>query len=141
MSTTSLLRVVLDTNIVFEGLTKQSSAAGLIIELWRTNLLNICVSDALWYEYEDVLTRHLSTQRWYRIQPVLNALILQAEFTTIYYTWRPSSPDPGDEHVIDCAMNANAILVTANLRDFREAQQSLGVRVIHPTALVGLLTD
>ncbi|MDF5721225.1 MAG: hypothetical protein PUP91_12240 [Rhizonema sp. PD37] len=32
MSTVSLLRVVIDTNFVFEGLTKQGGAAGLVID-------------------------------------------------------------------------------------------------------------
>jgi predicted nucleic acid-binding protein len=43
------------------------------------------------------------------------------------------SPDPGDDHLIDCAMNANATIITWNLRDFSRAQQSLGLRVQTPT--------
>ena len=41
----------------------------------------------------------------------------------MYFSWRPMSPDPGDEHVIDCAMNACASVVTANTRDFQLAVQ------------------
>jgi hypothetical protein len=37
------------------------------------------------------------------------------------------SLDPGDEHVIDCAMNAQAPVVTLNTRDFRLAAQTLGI--------------
>jgi len=141
MATMVPFRVVLDTNVIFEGLTRQSSAAGLVIDIWRAGLLQVCISDQLWYEYEDVLSRKLSPSRWQPMQPVLNALIRQAEFVAIYYTWRPSSPDPGDQHVIDCAMNAHAIVVTANLRDFRQAHQQLGLRVIHPAVLLTLLSE
>ena len=50
--------------------------------------------------------------------------------------WRPSSPDPGDDFVIDCAMNAGAIVVTSNVRDFRKAQSALGLRVLTPVELI-----
>lgn len=95
----------------------------------------------LWYEYEDVFSRLLSSERWQRLQPVLNALILRAEFVTIYYTWRPTSPDPGDEHVIDCTMNAHAIIITSNVRDFREAQREFGLQVMRPAELIARLAE
>ncbi len=53
-------RVVLDTNVVFEGLTKQGGACGLIIDAWIAGLLNVYVSNALAYEYIDVLSRNIS---------------------------------------------------------------------------------
>jgi predicted nucleic acid-binding protein len=70
------------------------------------------------------------------LQPALGSLLKKAQFVTIYYSWRPISPDPGDDHIIDCAMNSNAIIVTANLRDFRLAQESLGVQVMSPLEFV-----
>jgi predicted nucleic acid-binding protein len=103
------------------------------------DLLEVCVSDAIAYEYENVLARKLNKQRWQKIQPVLGALLNQAQFTAIYYSWRPTSPDPGDDLAIDCAMNAGAILVTFNIRDFQKARESLGRRVITPTELVNML--
>jgi predicted nucleic acid-binding protein len=132
--------VVIDTNVIFEGLTKQGGAAGLIIDAWRAGLLRAYVSNALAYEYADVLSRKLSAARWQRIKPVLGALLVQAEFVPIYYSWRPSSPDPGDEHVIDCAMNAGAIVISANIRDFQLAKRTLGLRVITPVEFLSQLT-
>jgi putative PIN family toxin of toxin-antitoxin system len=136
MVSSRLLRVVIDTNVVFEGLTRSGGAAGLIIDAWHAELLCVCVSTAVAYEYTDVLSRKLSSARWRRLQPLLGSLLAQVEFVPIYYSWRPSSQDPGDDHVIDCAMNGRATIVTANLRDFRLANQSLGVRVVSPIELV-----
>lgn len=130
------LRVVIDTNIVFEGLTKQGGAAGLIIDCWRASLFQACVSNSLAYEYVDVLSRKLSEKRWQVLKPVLGTLLTLSEFIIIYYTWQPMSPDPGDEHVINCAMNAGAVLVTANIRDFILAQESLGLKVFTPVQLL-----
>ncbi len=135
------LRVVIDTNIVLEGLTKKGGAAGLIIEAWLTGLLDVYISNALAYEYVDVLSRKLSIARWQRIEPVVGELLSQAEFIVTYFSWRPSSPDPGDEHVIDCAMNAGAVVVTSNVRDFRMAEESLGLQVLNPVEFVNHIVN
>ena len=132
-------RVVIDTNVLFEGLTKQGGAAGLIIDAWRAGLLRVYVSTALAYEYADVLSRKLSAARWQRLKPVLGALLAQVEFAPIYYSWRPSSPDPGDDHVIDCAMNAGATVVSRNIRDFQLAKRTLGLRVMTPVEFLSQL--
>ncbi len=60
MSNLPLVRVVVDTNILFEGLTKQGGASGLIIDAWLAGLMIVCVSNAIAYEYDDVLSRKLS---------------------------------------------------------------------------------
>ena len=130
MSAVPLLRVVLDTNIVFEGLTRCGGAAGMLVDAWLAGQIYVCVSNAMAYEYVDVLSRKLSKARWERVKPVLAVLLTRAHFVALYYRWRPISPDPGDDHVIDCAMNAGAIVVTANIRHFVTAQESLGLRVI-----------
>lgn len=99
----------------------------------------VCVSNALAYEYDDVLSRKLSEARWIKLQPVLGQLLRVAQYTNIYFSWRPTSPDAGDDLVIDCAMNAGAIVVTSNIRDFRSAKESLGLRVMTPVQFVSLL--
>ncbi|WP_072016218.1 putative toxin-antitoxin system toxin component, PIN family [Leptolyngbya sp. KIOST-1] len=135
------LRIVVDTNVVFEGLTKQGGASGLIIDAWLAGLMVTCVSNALAYEYSDVLSRKLLEERWSRLKPVLGRLLSIAQYTNIYFSWRPTSPDRGDDLVIDCAMNAGAIVVTSNIRDFQSARQSLGLRVLTPVQFVGVLAS
>ena len=131
-----LYRVVLDTNVIFEGLTKRNGACGLIIDAWLAGLFQACVSTALVYEYRDVLSRKLAPSRWKRAQTALRTLLDEAEYVAIHYSWRPASPDPGDDLVIDCAMNANALLVTSNIKDFRKAQTELGLNVMTPVEFV-----
>jgi predicted nucleic acid-binding protein len=136
-----LLRIVVDTNVLFEGLTKQGGASGLIIDAWLAGLMVVCVSNALAYEYDDVLSRKLSEERWRKLQPVLGQLLNVAQYTHIYFSWRPTSPDAGDDLVIDCAMNAGAIVVTFNIRDFWSAKESLGLQVLTPVQFVSVLAS
>lgn len=139
MTSLPLLRVVIDTNVVFEGLTKQGGASGLIIDAWFAGLMVVCVSNTLAYEYDDVLSRKLAPERWVLLKPLLGRLLSIAENTSIYFSWRPTSPDPGDDLAIDCAMNANAIVITSNIKDFRSARESLGLRVMTPVEFVNVL--
>ena len=129
-------KVVIDTNVLFEGVTQQGGAPGYLIEAWLAELLDVRVSNALAYEYVDVLSRKLSEKRWKAVQPVVGVLLSKAQFVTVYFSWRPISPDPADDHIIDCAMNAGAAVITSNLKHFRTAQRSLGLEVFTPQAVV-----
>ena len=133
------LPIIVDTNVVFEGLTKQGSASDLIVTAWLAGLLNVYASNALLYEYESILSNKLSPPRWRQTKPILRRMLSHVQFVSIYYSWRPSSPDPGDEHIIDCALNANATVVTANVRDFKQAQMEAGLAVLSPVEFVNLL--
>lgn len=135
------IRAVIDTNVTFEGATKSGGAAGLIVEAWLNGLFTACVSTALAYEYEDVLSRKLSPSKWATVKPLLGALLILSEEIIVYYSWRPASPDPGDDLIIDCAMNAGAIIVTNNVKDFQKAKQSLGARIMSPVEFANLLAS
>ena len=135
------IKAVVDTNVLFEGLTKQGGAAGYVVESWSSGLLAVCVSDALAYEYVDVLSRKLSEKRWQALRPVVGQLLYQAQFVTIYYSWRPVSSDRADDKVIDCAMNAGALVATSNTKHFQSAIESLGLEVVTPLALVLRLAE
>ena len=141
MTEQRMLQAVIDTNVVFEGVTIQGSAPGLIVEAWLSQVFVARVSNALAYEYTDVLARKLAPARWRRLQPIVGTLLAQARFVPVYFSWRPMSPDPGDDHVIDCAMNAGVSVVTANVRDFRLAQQTLGLVVLTPVDFVARLVQ
>ncbi len=138
MTSLPLLRVVIDTNVIFEGLTKKGGASSLIIDAWLAGLIVVCVSNTIACEYDDVLSRKLAPERWVLLKPLLEELLSIAEYTNIYFSWRPTSPDPGDDLAIDCAMNAGAIVVTSNIKDFRSAREWLGLRVMTPVEFMNV---
>lgn len=139
MAAMEIIRFVVDTNVVFEGLTKQGSASGILLDAWLVGLFQPCVTDALVYEYADVLTRKLNPSRLQKIYPIFNELLSLAQFIPVYYTWRPIAVDPGDDHIVDCAMNANAPVITWNIRDFRTAKTYLGLTILTPIEAIKLL--
>jgi len=133
-----MLRAVIDTNIIFEGLTS-TGIPGLIVDAWTNQLFIPCVSTALAYEYQDVLGRKIGEKRKTVILQALQALLARAEFVPIYFTYRPVSPDPGDDHVLECVINARAALVTLNLKDFRNPSLQLGFPLLSPEEFLNLL--
>jgi predicted nucleic acid-binding protein len=135
------MRAVIDTNVVFEGLTQKGGAAGLVVETWLGGLFRACVSNALAYEYLDVLSRKLSPERWVRVQPVLGTLLEKAAFVSTHFSWRPISPDPADDQLVDCAMNAGAVIVTYNVKDFYNAAEVLEVPVHKPVEFINWLVE
>ena len=83
-----------------------------------------------------MLTRKLSPERWLRLEIVLSALLDQARHVEIYFSWRPSSADPGVDMVVDCVINAGAVLVTWNRADFALPAQLFGMHVLTPVEFV-----
>jgi predicted nucleic acid-binding protein len=135
----SVIRAVIDTNVLFEGLTHLGPAAG-IIDAWVEQRFRPCVSTALALEYEDVLAKKLRATRGEAALMTLQALLARCEFVPIYYSYRPASPDPGDDFVVDCVLNSRSLLVTSNVRDFARASQQLGFPVLRPSEFLTTLS-
>ena len=63
----------------------------------------------------------------------MDGLIAMAEPVRSFYRWRPQLRDPGDEIVLEAAVNGGAAaIVTFNQKDLRNAQSSFGIDVIRP---------
>lgn len=129
---------MVDTNVLIGGLSRRGPS-GAVIDAWVDRRFTSCVSTALAFEYEEVLVRKLGTRRREEAARALQALLSRSEYVPVRFTFRPASPDPGDDLVIDCVVNAGALLVTDNLRDFRTASRELSFRVLRPEELIELL--
>ncbi|KPA11789.1 protein containing DUF132 [Candidatus Magnetomorum sp. HK-1] len=133
------LKIVIDTNVLFEGLTNKNSPSSQVIDALIFNKCKAYICNALAYEYEDVLSRKLSKRRWSDLKPIFTDILLKMHFTDIVISYRPSSPDPGDDHVIDCAVNSNSMIVTNNTKDFKLAKRALGIKILKPENFITLI--
>ena len=89
--TARLIQAVIDTNVLFEGLTKRGGTCGLIVDAWLKGAFSACVSTALECEYGDVLARKLSPARWQVIEPVLDLLLELAELVGLVHRAVPEN--------------------------------------------------
>lgn len=95
----------------------------------------------LFLEYEAVLSRpeqrsfqHLSPGL---LEDALSGLADQLEPVQVDFQWKPQLADPGDEMVLEAAINGKAYaIVTHNIRDFLPAAERFGLRVMTPGAII-----
>ena len=66
------------------------------------------------------------------IDDIIDYLCQVSQRREIFYLWRPFLPDPGDDMVLELAVEAEAhFIITHNLRDFAGVEQ-FGLEAITP---------
>lgn len=133
--------VLLDTNILVAGLASSRGASFVLLQAVAAGKLQIAASVALWLEYEAVLKRDeiralhgLSTMQ---IDDILQALAVWVQPVSLHYIWRPQLRDPGDEMVLEAAVNGGvSAIVTHNVRDFASVAPKFGLQAITPAQMI-----
>jgi putative PIN family toxin of toxin-antitoxin system len=134
----SMLRVVLDTNVLVSVLRSSRGASHQLLRRLGTDAFEHVISVALVLEYEDALTRPGSGLALSRpnIEAVLDYLCASGRQQPIHYLWRPALPDPKDDLVLEVAVNGECdAIVTFNTRNFQGAER-FGVAVLTPAELL-----
>lgn len=128
---------MVDTNVVFEGVSHAVGAPRRIVDAWLTGDRFVpCVTLPLALEYEDVVGRKFKGTKRQRALEVLAALLDKAVAVDRIVRLRPVSSDPSDDRVVECVVNASALLCTRNRADFAAAPADLGFEMIGPEELV-----
>jgi putative PIN family toxin of toxin-antitoxin system len=135
------MRVVLDTSVVVAGLRTRVGAGNAVLREVAQRRLIPLASPPLFLEYEDVLKRPehrlvhgLSLEAIDEFLAELAALI---EPVDVHFQWRPQTPDPNDEMVLETAINGRAdAVVTYNVADFAAAAKRFKVSVLRPGDLL-----
>ena len=135
-----MLRAVIDTNVLVEGLTLRGESGG-VVEAWRDRGFQPCVSTALALEYEEVLLRRFPPDRHADVLAALQALLDRSEYVPIFLKLRPASPDPDDDFVLECAFNAQATLVSRNAKDLEGPCATLKIDYLDPCGFLIRLTS
>jgi putative PIN family toxin of toxin-antitoxin system len=138
------MRVVLDTDVIVAGMRSPSGASAAILRAARQGRVTLLVSVPLAMEYEAIcseaehrLAAGLSERE---VEIFLDAVVAMAEPVETHFLWRPQLRDPGDEMVLEAAVNGQAdLLVTFNVRDFGDVPSRFGIELMIPRdALEGI---
>lgn len=132
-------RLVLDTNVVTAAFRSGSGASRALLLLAEERAFIPLASPALFLEYEAVLKRPeqrlISGLSLDDLDMALDALAHVSEPVTTRFQWRPQLPDPGDELVLEAAINGRAdALVTFNTKDFAGVAHGFGLMLLSPAA-------
>jgi uncharacterized protein len=115
-----MIRVVLDTNILFSAVLKSSGPQAELIRLIVDNQIIPCVSPATLAEYHEVLARPILHHRALEVEHILN-LLTGIALLVVPTTSANAATDPDDNCFLECAEAASAdYLITGNKRHFPE---------------------
>lgn len=131
------MRLVLDTDVIVAALRSDEGASRRLLITALEGGFDLLASVPLMLEYEAVLTRpqHLREMSLdvAEVNDILDAVAKVAIPVDLRYLWRPRLKDPGDEMVLDTAVNGNADgLVTFNVRHLAEGARDFGIDVMRP---------
>lgn len=120
-------RIVLDTSVIISALIGKKGPSREILRRCLQHKYKPLISNTLFLEYEDVLSRtrirELCPLNQDEINELLSALYNVGEWIHIYYLWRPNVKDEGDNFLIELAVAGNAqVIVTNNIRDLKSAE-------------------
>ena len=129
--------MVLDTDVVVAAMRSPRGASAELLRAARSGGIVLLVSVPLAIEYEAVC--HEAEHRLaaglseYDADLLVTAVIAMAEAIEIRFLWRPQLRDPGDEMVLETAINGAAdALVTFNARDYGAAPTKFGIELLVP---------
>ena len=129
--------MVLDTDVIVAGMRSPGGASAEILRKARQGKVTLVVSVPLAMEYEAICTeaehRLAAGLSEREVEIFLDALVAMAEPVETHFLWRPQLRDPGDEMVLEAAVNGRAdLLVTFNVRDFGPVPSRFGIEVMIP---------
>ena len=131
------MRLVLDTDVVIAAMRSPTGGSAELLRRIDEGKATMLLTVALALEYEAICTladhRLASGLDLLQVDLYVDTLIEMAEPVELYFRWRPQLRDPGDELVLDAAVNGRAsAIVTFNERDLREARTNFDIEVLRP---------
>ena len=135
------IQIVIDTNVIVTAFRSARGAGHLLLQglgdpRWQMN-----VSTALVLEYEAELKREFGRQgrSLASADEAVDDLVRAANRWSIPRLYRPLLSDPGDEFVLELAIESgSAYVVTYNQGHFRGVED-FGVRAIRPMEFLRIL--
>ena len=117
------MRVVLDTNVLYQALRDQAGASYYIFQLIRTQQIELALSVPVFLEYQEVLLRPATLIDLGRSSPEIEAFLrfiaYIAKPISIHFLMRPHLSDERDNKFVELAFASNSpFLITSNIRHF-----------------------
>jgi predicted nucleic acid-binding protein len=123
--------------VIVAALRSPAGGSAAVLRCLDQGRATLLLSAALLFEYEAVcqLAEHrlatgLSAEE---TNIFLNALVDMAEPVETFFRWRPQLRDPGDEMVLEAAVNGRAqAIVTFNRRHYEGVRERFGIEILNP---------
>lgn len=131
----------MDTDTIVAAMRSPSGGSAALLRAARLGRVTLAATAPLCIEYEHACSRseHMRAAGFGRAELAvfLDAVVDLVEPVEIWFLWRPQLHDPGDELVLEAAVNGRAAaIVTFNSRHFSSAAGRFGLRVLSPAEAI-----
>jgi putative PIN family toxin of toxin-antitoxin system len=119
------MRIVLDTNVLYQAVRDQGGASFYILQLVRQQQIELALSVPVFLEYREVLLRPEKLEDIGRssleVEAVFRFVAYIAKPISIYFLMRPHLSDERDNKFVELAFASNSLfLVTSNTTHFTQ---------------------
>jgi predicted nucleic acid-binding protein len=136
------MRVVLDTSVLVAAARSRRGASFAVVNSIPAAEFQICLSVALYTEWQEVLTRSENLPPGQTAEDAIGFvryLASQAHLQEIYFLWRPMLADADDDMLLELAFAASSQhIITHNIADFHGSER-LGVTAVTPREFLKLI--
>lgn len=137
------IRLVLDTCVIVAAIRSERGASHELLErAMRTGKgVRMVLSVPLINEYQDVIHRPENLVAGWtteQLDALVDGCLVVADWVEPHFSYRPMLSDPGDELVLETAINGSADIVTFNQKHFRPASR-FGISVFSPAEVLRAL--
>ncbi len=131
----------MDTDAVVAAMRSPGGASAALLRAARAGRATLLATAPLCIEYESVCSRpeHVEAAGFgpTDLAVFLDAVVDLVEPVDAWFLWRPQLRDPGDELVLEAAVNGRAAAIaTFNRRDFLPGAARFGVEVLLPAEAI-----
>jgi len=138
-----MIRAVVDTNILISGLISPFSYPREIEKRWRDGEFVLVTSREIIKEINRVLylpriqgKYHLTE---YDIQVFILTLMNKSDYVAERLTIKGVAPDPGDDKIISCAVEAQADFIVTGDKDLLQLGEYNGIKIINAETFIKVL--
>jgi putative PIN family toxin of toxin-antitoxin system len=139
------VRIVLDTNTLVSGVISPGGAPRQLLNAARSQMFDLCSSAVLMAELQDVLSREKFATRL--AQAGLIPMDIVRELRRMSYMNAPTSvprvvlDDPDDDHVLACAVAAQADLIDSGDKHLHGlGGQYQGIRIVNASVAMQIIS-
>jgi predicted nucleic acid-binding protein len=135
----------MDTDTVVAAMRSPRGASAELLRAARTGRVALLATAPLCFEYESVCHRpeHMAAAGLASpdVAVFVDAVVDLMEPVEVWFLWRPQLRDPGDELVLEAAVNGRAAAITTfNRRDYLSAAGRFGIEILLPSETIRRLT-
>jgi len=127
------VKIVIDTNVFVSSFLNPKGTPRLIIDLWKSGRLTLCLCAEILVEYMEVLSRFgLAGEPELRELLDLFKTRQGIDFVVIGSDLHAIEADPADDKFLECALKASAACIVSGDKHLKGLHEYEGVPILSP---------